>query len=156
MIDEVFTDNTTFNKVPNKFEAGTPDIAGVIGLKEAIRYLQKIGLGAIYKHETELSSYAIKSFSDAFDDSVYILGGQSHLPRIGVVAFTLKGCHPHDVAGMLGEENICIRAGHHCAMPLHTRLQLNASNRASFYLYNDKTDVDRLIKSLVNIKKTLS
>lgn len=153
MIDEVFTDNTTFNKVPHKFEAGTPDISGVIGTKAAVKYLEKVGLKHIQNHESVLATYAIKSLHQAFGDDIYILGEESRRERIGVVSFTLKRCHPHDIAGMLGEDNICIRAGHHCAMPLHTRFSLNASCRASFYLYSEKSDVDQFVTGLQKIHK---
>lgn len=156
MIDEVFTDNTTFNKVPHKFEAGTPDISGVIGTKAAVKYLEKIGLNNIQEHESTLAEYAIKSLHQAFGSSIHIMGEESHRERIGVVSFTLLHCHSHDIAGMLGEDNICIRAGHHCAMPLHTKLNLNASCRASFYLYNEKEDVDRFVIGLQKVHQMFS
>ena len=155
MIEEVFVNRTTFNKVPHKFEAGTPDISGVIGLKAAVWYLQSIGLKNIQNHEAALVSYAMKSMKEEFGNKIKIIGNSSRLERIGVVAFTLADCHPHDIAGMLGEENICIRAGHHCAMPLHTRFSLNASCRTCFYIYNDKNDVDKFIEGLKKVQMLL-
>ena len=155
MIDEVFTDHSTFAKAPGKFEAGTPDISGVIGLKAAIQFLTNVGLEKIQEHEMRLAQLTIEKMKQAFGESIHIIGQNSKFDRIGVVSFTFEGIHPHDVAGMLGEEHICIRAGHHCAMPLHTRLGINASNRASFYLYNNEEDVEKLIEGLRKVKKIL-
>lgn len=155
MIDEVYVHDSTFNTVPYKFEAGTPDISGVIGLSAAVKYLQSLGLSNIQRHEMELSKYAIKSLHEVFGNDISILGEFSRNNRIGVLAFTLKNCHPHDIAGYLGEQNICIRAGHHCAMPLHTRLGVNASSRACFYIYNSISDVDIFVISLEKVVKLL-
>lgn len=150
MIEEVKIASTTFAKLPEKFEAGTPAIAEVIALKEAVKYLQKIGLDKIHKHELELKTYAINQLKGNFGTELTIYGPKE---RAGIISFNLKGVHPHDVAAILDENDICIRAGHHCTMPLHERLGIPASARLSFYLYNDKSDVDKLIESLKKVKK---
>lgn len=156
MIREVALDQTTFAPVPHKFEAGTPDIAGVIGLKAAIRYLNDIGLENIRTHEKELTTFALQMLDKTFGDDIYILGPRDIERRAGIVAFTLKKIHPHDIAQILDEDHIALRAGHHCTMPLHTALHLPASTRASFYLYNTEEDVELLVKSLVKVRKLLS
>lgn len=147
MIREVSIEKTTFEEPPAKFEAGTPHIAGVIALQTAINYLKSIGLQNIEDHEKELVNYAFKSLRQAFEDSVYVLGPQSK-NRSGIIAFTIKGLHPHDMAQVLNDNHVAIRAGHHCAMPLHTYLGIPASSRMSFYIYNDKQDIDKAIYAL--------
>ncbi len=148
MIAEVRIDKTIFAQPPEKFEAGTPAIAEVIAFKEAIKYLQKIGLENIRKHEKELMDYALHSLTNTFGKKIKIYGPPGIENRGGVIAFSLSGTHPHDLATILDENDICVRAGHHCAMPLHTRLDIPASTRASLYLYNDKGDIDKLVKVL--------
>ncbi|MDO8609476.1 MAG: SufS family cysteine desulfurase [bacterium] len=153
MIREVHLDNTNYASIPHKFEAGTPHIAGVIGLKAAINYLQVTGLNNIHDHESELAQIAIKQLTYAFKDDVHILGTDNN--RSGIVAFKFGKAHAHDVAQILDENNICVRAGHHCAMPLHERLAIQASVRASFYLYNSVEDIEQLILGLQQVKKIL-
>ncbi|MBI3620351.1 SufS family cysteine desulfurase [Candidatus Roizmanbacteria bacterium] len=153
MIEEVGIEKTTFKQPPHKFEAGTPHIAGVIALQEAVVYLQKIGLESIEKHETELVKYAVDQLERAFGEDFVLLGPREN--RTGILSFSLKRTHPHDLAQILDEVNIAIRAGHHCAMPLHRRLGVAASARASFYLYNHSGDVDALIKGLQKAKRIL-
>lgn len=155
MISEVYIDKTIFQKPPLKFEAGTPHIAGVVALKEAIFYLEKVGLNQIRKHEIELTTYAINHLLSQFKGMIRILGPKDAKRKGGIVAFTFDKFHPHDVAQILDEDNVCIRVGHHCAMPLHERLKINASCRASFYIYNSTEDVDRLIDGLKKVEKTL-
>ncbi len=151
MIKEVYLDRTTFKAPPHKFEAGTPHIAGVIGLGEAIRYLTHLGMENIRLHEKEITSYALSRLNDISQLKIY--GPSQARDRGGVIAFTIKGIHPHDIAQILNEDNVCVRSGHHCAMPLHTRLSLSATCRASFYVYNTNADVDMLIDSIKKAQK---
>lgn len=153
MIREVYLDHTVFNEVPHRFEAGTPNIAGTIGLGEAIRYLEGIGMDNIRQHELEITEYAIEKLSSIKDLKIY--GPQKAKNRGGVIAFNVKGIHPHDMAQLLDRENICIRSGHHCAMPLHQRLNIPASCRASFYLYNTRDDVNLLVAGIIKAGKFL-
>lgn len=146
MIRKVGIKNTDFADLPHRFEAGTPHIAGVIALKEAIRYLQGVGLDEIHKHEVELAQYCYDTLTMTFKDGIRIIGPQRR--ESGIVAFAFDSVHAHDIAQLLNEDKIAVRAGHHCAMPLHTELGIEASLRASFYLYNTKQDVDKLITSL--------
>jgi cysteine desulfurase/selenocysteine lyase len=145
MIRKVYLRSFIPNEIPYKFEAGTPAIAEVIGFGAAIDYLNVIGIERIAQHEQMISKYAIKKMTAI--PGLKILG--EHVPnRGGVVSFTLEGIHPHDVAQILDGDGIAIRAGHHCAMPLHDRYGIPASSRASFYLYNTETEVDKLITSI--------
>lgn len=146
MIRRVTIVQTDFAEGPHRFEAGTPHIAGVVALKEAIRYLEMIGLDEIHTHENILAQYCFDSLIDAFGEQIHIIGPKKR--QTGIVAFTIDGIHAHDIAQLLNEDNIAVRAGHHCAMPLHEFLGVEASIRASFYIYNDTGDVDKLIKSL--------
>jgi len=151
MIKEVHIKKTVFADLPHKFEAGTPHIAGVIGLGAAIDYLQVLGMDAIRKHEIEITRYALKALTNLKGISIY--GPSDAQDRGGVIAFTMKGTHAHDVAQLLDEDNVCIRAGHHCAMPLHEYLHIPATARASFYVYTTTEDVDALIVGLDKIRK---
>jgi len=155
MISEVKVNQTIFAESPIKFEAGTPSIADVIALKEAIKYLKNIGLEQIREHEKELTSYALKKLQGEFKNNIQIYGPQDINNRGGIIAFNFGKYHPHDIAQILDETNVCVRAGHHCTMPLHNRLGINASVRASFYIYNDKRDVDKLISGLRRIDSIL-
>ncbi|MBI4226346.1 aminotransferase class V-fold PLP-dependent enzyme [Candidatus Roizmanbacteria bacterium] len=155
MIQEVYVDKTVFKPPPHKFEAGTPDIAGVIALKEAIIYLQKIGMDKVRSHERELLLQAFKRLKSSFGEKIQILGPPNKEDKGGIIAFKFGNYHPHDVAQILDEEQICVRAGHHCAMPLHQRFGINASVRASFYIYNTEEDVDKLVRGLKKVEDTL-
>ncbi|GAE33222.1 cysteine desulfurase [Halalkalibacter akibai] len=148
MIDFVGLQDSTWKELPWKFEGGTPIIAGAIGLGAAIDFLQEVGLDEIAKHEHELASYAIERMSEIDGMSIF---GPKH--RAGVVTFNLDDVHPHDVATVLDAEGIAVRAGHHCAQPLMKWLEVTATARASFYLYNTKEDVDALYKGLVKTKE---
>ncbi|MBI4973828.1 SufS family cysteine desulfurase [Candidatus Roizmanbacteria bacterium] len=154
MISEVHVRNTKFKETPHKFEAGTPAIAEVIALKEAVRYLEKVGLKEIENHEQKLASYAIKRLGDEFKN-LHVIGPKNAENKGGIVSFYFKKYHPHDVAQILSEKNICVRAGNHCAMPLHEELNLTATVRASFYLYNTQSDVDALIDGLHDVSRIL-
>lgn len=151
MIKEVTVDETTFADVPHKFEAGTLDVGGIVSLGAAIEYLEKIGMNNVREHETKLISYCLSLMEKI--EGITIYGTTDVSKRSGVIAFNLKGIHAHDVAQILGDLNICIRAGHHCCMPLHRRLGVAATARVSFYIYNTKEDVNRFIEGLKKVKK---
>src|SRR3989338_192662 len=150
MIKEVKFENTRFNDLPWKFEAGTMNIAEAIGLGAAIDYLNKVGMKNIEQNEKELVKYAYKKLSEIKEIEIY---GPSAEKRSGLVAFNVKGVHAHDTAQILDGEGIAIRAGHHCAMPLHSLLGISASARASFYLYNTKEEVDKLVEGIKKVVK---
>jgi len=153
MISEVFVDKTFFKDPPYKFEAGTPAIAEVIALSEAVSYLEKIGLEKIEIHEKELVQLAYQRLKEEFGENIKILGEGNIKERSGILAFNFYNFHPHDVAQILSEKNICLRSGHHCAQPLHQFLSVSSSCRASFYLYNDKNDVERLVEGLKEVRE---
>jgi cysteine desulfurase/selenocysteine lyase len=148
MIRKVEWESATWNRLPWKFEAGTPAFVEGIGLGAAVDYLTGIGMEAIAAHERELTAYALERLSALL--GLNIVGPPAH-QRGGVVAFTFRGIHPHDIAHMLDMEGIAVRAGHHCAQPLHRRLGLTATVRASFYLYNTAEEVDALARALERI-----
>lgn len=152
MIKEVYFDHFTANDLPYKFEAGTPNIAGAIGLGAAVDYLTKLGMKNVFAHERKLTEYAIDKLSAVTDLTIY--GPKDSHEKVGVVAFNLKGIHAHDLAQSLDAYAIAIRSGHHCAMPLHrNRLHISASARISFAVYNDKDDIDILIEAINKAKK---
>lgn len=148
MIDFVDLYDSTWKELPWKFEGGTPVIAGAIGLGAAIDFLEEIGLDNITEHENQLVHYAQQKLSDI--DGLSIYGPEK---RAGLVTFNIDGVHPHDTATVLDAEGIAVRAGHHCAQPLMKWLQCTATARASFYLYNDEKDVDRLVEGLNRAKE---
>ena len=150
MIKEVTIEQTTFAPLPSKFEAGTLHIAGIVSLGAAIDYLDNIGMEKIQQHEQNLIAYCLEQMEQIEGLTLY---GSSADKRCGLVSFNLKGVHAHDVAQILADQNICVRSGHHCTMPLHKRLGIPASVRASFYIYNDEQDVDRLINGVKKVKK---
>jgi cysteine desulfurase / selenocysteine lyase len=150
MIRAVFLDHTDYAGLPEKFEAGTPAIAEVIGLGAAIDYLGRVGLHAIRAHELELTEYAVEALSEI--DGLRMFGPPA-LHRAGVVSFDIDGIHPHDLATILDRHDVCIRAGHNCAMPLMHRLDVAATARASFFLYNTKEEIDRLLAGLQDAKR---
>lgn len=154
MIEEVTIEKTTFAKLPNKFEAGTPPIAEVIGLGEAVQYVQMVGLKTIESQTQKVRQYALTKLREIFGSQIQIY--TNDLARFsGVVSFNLAGCHPHDVAQIVGEQGICIRVGHHCAQPLHTYLDLPATCRMSLSIYNEEEDIDNLVTSLKNVIEVL-
>ena len=152
MIREVHLDWTAYNKLPEKFEAGTPNAAGAIGLGAAVSYLKKIGMQNVYKHENELTKYALKKMNDVKDVKVYGAAKE----RTGVVPFNLGKVHPHDVAAVLDTYGISIRAGDHCAQPLMRELGVIGTARASFYMYNSKKEIDVMIEALKEAERLLS
>ena len=148
MINEVKFEDTTFNKLPWKFEAGTMNIAEVIGLGAAADYLKKIGMENIQNHDRELTKYAFEKIKEVKDLTIY--GPEERGP---IISFNVKGVHAHDVSQILDSEGIAIRSGHHCCMPLMSVLGIPATARASFYLYNTEEEVDKFIKALDKVKK---
>lgn len=149
MVEYVYEQETTFNVLPYKFEAGTQNVEAAVGLSKAIDYLNEIGMDNVEKIEKELISYAIEEISKL--DYVKIYGPRDIEKRGGVLSFEIEGVHPHDVASIFDTFGVCIRAGNHCAQPLMRYLGVNATSRASIYFYNTKEDIDRLIEA---IKKT--
>ena len=147
MIFDVRLDGFTPNDPPWKFEAGTPPIAEAIGLASAVDYLEQIGLERIAAHEASLTGYALAAISERHGDVLRILGPGPE-GRVGVISLAFDEIHPHDVAQVLDEHGVCVRAGHHCAKPLMRRLGVPATTRASLYLYNDESDVDALVDAL--------
>ena len=150
MVNKVTYEDATWNALPMKFEAGTPNIADAIGLGAAIKYLENIGMDNVRKHEMALTSYALEAFKELEEIEVY--GPDNADIRGGIITFNSTEIHPHDMGTALDQLGIAIRAGHHCAMPLATTLGLNATARASFYIYNTQDDIDQLISG---VKKTL-
>lgn len=148
MIDFVGLQESTWKELPWKFEGGTPIIAGAIGLGAAIDFLQEIGLEEIEKHEHKLAQYALQSLSEVEGITVY---GPKN--RAGLVTFNCDDVHPHDVATVLDSEGIAVRAGHHCAQPLMKWLNVSATARASFYLYNTEEEIDAFVKALIKTKE---
>jgi len=153
MINEVTVGDTTYADLPLKFEAGTPNIDGVIGLGAAIDYLNKIGMEKVRSYEEKLVEYGTGVIGEV--RGVRVFGPEKTNLRGGVISFTVDKIHPHDLASILDEQNIAIRAGHHCCMPLHGKLGVPSTARASFYIYNTKTDVDRLVEGINKAKKIL-
>jgi len=153
MIRRVYLRSFTANELPYKFEAGTPAIAEAIGFGEAVKYLSGLGMTAIAAHEHDLTEYAIEQLEEI--PGIRVLGPSAE-KKGGVVSFVTDGVHPHDVAQILDHEGIAIRAGHHCAMPLHDILHIPASSRASFYLYNTREEVDALVDGIYKVRKIFS
>ncbi len=151
MIDEVHRDHSTWAQLPYKFEAGTPNISGAIGLAEAIRYLNAVGAERILAHEQRLVRRTMKALEAMPGIRLFGPGDPAH--RAGVVSFTMEGTHPHDIATILDSEGVAIRAGHHCAQLVMKRYGVAATARASFYLYNTEAEVDRLVESLGTVRE---
>ena len=150
MIKTVHLREFTANDIPHKFEAGTPAVAEAVGFRAAIAYLQAVGMDAIAAHEQEMISYAMERLEEI--PGVQVLGPQAE-KRGGVAAFTLAGVHPHDVAQILDHYGVAVRAGHHCAQPLHEKFGIIATTRASFYIYSVKEEVDKLVEGIYQVKK---
>jgi cysteine desulfurase/selenocysteine lyase len=150
MIRDVRLDGWTPNELPWKFEAGTPPIAEAVGLGAAIEYLEALGMEAVREHEVSLTSYALRTLTERFGDDMTIYGPSEPAARGGVISFSYKGIHPHDLSQVLDETAVCVRAGHHCAKPLMRRLGVGATSRASLYIYNDEADIDALADGLAS------
>lgn len=153
MIRRVTTSGSTWNELPFKFEAGTPSIAEGIGFGAAVDYLSELGMDNVHAYEAFITNYALEALSQV--EGVTVIG-PSASQRAGVAAFTLDGVHPHDIAQLLDADGIAVRAGHHCAMPLHKKMGLNATTRASFYIYTTIDEVDALVASLNKVRKTFT
>ena len=153
MIREVWPDHATWNDIPWKFEAGTPDIAGVIGFGAAVDYLTRLGMEAVRAHEQEMVAQALAALSQI--DELVIYGPTTARDRGGVIAFNFPDIHPHDVGQLLDDEGIAIRAGHHCCQPLMRKLGVPGTGRASFYVYNLPDEVDALARALTKAKEVL-
>ena len=151
MIDFVYEQSATWKELPWKFEAGTPNMAGAIGLAAAIDYLEAIGMDAIEHHEQDLIAYVFPKLQAI--EGLKIYGSQDLAKRSGVISFNLGDLHPHDLATALDYEGVTVRAGHHCAQPLIQYLEVPATARASFYLYNTKEDCDKLVEALIKTKE---
>lgn len=151
MIREVHEEFSTWNDIPWKFEAGTPNIAQVLGMGAAMEFMMKLGKNALMKHDREMQEYTFKKLNELPYITVY--GPKGFDQQRGSISFTVKGVHPHDVAAILGEEGICVRAGHHCTMPLMKALCLLSTVRVSFGIYNTTKDVEALAKGLKKVAK---
>ena len=154
MISNVSLREAQWNDVPWKFEAGTPNIVGAIGLGKAVDYLDNLGMSNIHKHEQELYSYAIDRFSDLKEFKIF--GFENKYSTGGVISFSYSDFHPHDIASILDGESIAVRAGHHCAQPLMEKLGVPATTRASFYIYNNESDIDKLFDGLQKVRSVLT
>jgi cysteine desulfurase/selenocysteine lyase len=150
MIRDVRLDGFEPNDVPWKFEAGTPPIAEAVGLGAAIDYIGALGMDSIRQHEIELTQYAFDAFRDRYGTDANVHGPRNVADRTGVFSFAYKHVHPHDLAQVLDQHGVCVRAGHHCAKPLMRCLNVAATARASFYVYNDTADIDALIAALAD------
>ena len=146
MIEYVHEQETTFAPLPNKFEAGTQNVVGVIGLGAAIDYIENIGYDKIQEIEKEVVEYAIEELSKLDYLDLYLTPNKEN--HSSVISFNIKGVHPHDVASILDSEGVCVRSGNHCAQPLMRFLGIDSTCRASFYIYNTKEDVDKLVIAL--------
>jgi cysteine desulfurase/selenocysteine lyase len=151
MIREVHTTGATWKDLPYKYEAGTPNIAGAIGLGAAVDYLRKIGMDNVHGHEKEITGYALNRMSQV--QGLVFFGPKNVNQRVGVVSFNLGDIHAHDLASIMDEDGIAIRSGHHCAQPLMEFLNIPAASRASFYIYNTKEEVDYFIEVLEKARK---
>jgi cysteine desulfurase/selenocysteine lyase len=150
MIKRVHLRNFVPNELPHKFEAGTPAIAEAVGLGAAVNYLTSVGMEAISAHEQEIVSYALERLEEIPGISIF---GPSAEHKGGIASFMLKDVHPHDIAQILDGQGVAIRAGHHCAMPLHEKFGIPATARASFYLYNTPAEVDKLVEGIYRVKQ---
>ena len=153
MISEVTWEKTTWAAVPHKFEAGTPEISGAVGLDAALDYVSSIGLEAIAKHEHDLLGYATQELSQIPDLKIYGPSNASPENKSAILSFTMNGAHPSDIGALIDQQGIAVRAGHHCCQPLMRRLGIPATVRASFSMYNTRSEVDSLKKSLIKAQE---
>jgi cysteine desulfurase/selenocysteine lyase len=151
MIQEVHTDRVSYQAAPARFEAGTPNVGGAVGLAAAIDFLGKIGWEEIRSHSRALQTKIFRDARARFGDRLRIVGPPDGPDREAVVSFSFAGAHPHDIASVLDAEGVCVRAGHHCAQPLMERLKVPALSRASPYLYNTPAEIDRMFDALEKV-----
>ncbi|RKX24376.1 MAG: cysteine desulfurase [Candidatus Zixiibacteriota bacterium] len=151
MISEVYVDHSTWTELPEKFEAGTPNVAGAVGLVSAIEYLDRLGIENVREHDKWLTVYGLQLIAGV--EGVEILGPRDAELRSGSISFTYTGVHAHDVATVLDSQGVMVRSGYHCTMPLHNKLGVVASVRVSFNVYTTKNDIDRLVEALLEVKK---
>lgn len=152
MIEYVYEQSTTFAPVPSKFEAGTQNVGGAVGLSAAIDYINRIGIDNISSYERELSEYASNKIKQLEFITTYV---SSRTHRSPLISFNIQDVHPHDVSTILDTDGIAIRTGHHCTMPLHRYLKLNATCRASFSIYNTKEEIDYFVQKLHEVRKVM-
>jgi len=152
MISSVTFDKTTYNKLPYKFEAGTPNIAGVIGLGAAITYVNGLGIGNIGAHEHDLLVYATEAVSAI--PGVRVIGTAKE--KAGVLSFVIEGVHPHDIGTILDQEGIAVRTGHHCSQPVMERFGIPATARASFAVYNTREEMDALVRGIEKVREVFA
>ena len=153
MIEYVTREDATWAEIPHKFEAGTVNAAGAVGLKAAIRYIQNIGMDNISAHEKELTTQLMDGLKKMPYIKVY--GSEDPAKHCGIVTFTMDGVHPHDISSVLNEDHVCVRAGHHCAQPLMQFIGAGSTARASLYFYNTQDEVERFIQKLSNVRKVM-
>ena len=150
MIAQVTKEGFTTNVLPHKFEAGTPNIAEIIGLGAAAKYLEGLGMEAVREHEVSLTAYAMRALNERFGDDIKVHGPAEPASRGGVLSIEYKDVHPHDLSQVLDQHNVCVRAGHHCAKPLMQIMGVHATARASVHIYNDEADIDVLADALAS------
>lgn len=152
MVREVRKKGSSFKGLPERFEAGTPNVAGAVGLREAVDYLEGLGMDEVRKHDKEMVRYALERLGEI--EEVDLLGPEDSDKRVGSVSFVYRGVHGHDVSTVLDTEGVAVRSGHHCTMLLHEKLKVKSSVRASFNVYTTKKDIDRLVEGLGKVKET--
>lgn len=155
MVLDACAEETVYKEAPSCFEAGTPNIAGIVGLGAAIDFINTLGLPAIRGHEITLIGYTIRRLREEFGEALTIIGITDVKQKSGIISFTLDGIHPHDTAHLLGERSVCVRAGLQCAAPLHEALNLSASTRISLSIYNTEDDIEKLIGGLKEVRSIL-
>lgn len=153
-ISEVHKEGTVFADLPDRFDAGTPNVAGAVGLAAAVKYLQDIGMDQVREHAKELTGYGLEKLKEI--EGVKIYGSEDIEKRGGLVAFTVEGIHAHDVAQVLDSEGIAVRSGHHCTMPMHEALGIVGTTRISFGIYNTQSEVDRLVEGLKKVRQVFN
>jgi cysteine desulfurase/selenocysteine lyase len=154
MIDYVGTDGSTYKEPPHRFEAGTPNVGGAVGMAMAADFLDALGHEAMWAHEQELTRYALERLPEV--PGVHVFGPADPAERTAVFSFRLEGIHPHDVATVVDAEGVAVRAGHHCCQPLMRRLGVPATTRASCYIYNTTDEIDRLAEALESTRRIFS
>ena len=151
MVEKVTMEKTTFTEAPQRFEAGTQMTSQVVGLAAAVRYLRELGMDNVKAHENELTAYALEKITAI--EGLRLVGPAEAVDRGASISFVVEGIHPHDLGQVLDDRGVCIRVGHHCAWPVHTCMGVQATARASFYIYNTREEVDALAEAIVHAQK---